>query len=275
MIFSMTFFRPSSFIILLAYGALIVLVALTPCWYVMVTHIQKRANLHSKNIMSHLQSEIDDSAELLQPLKFSSVKLSRLLSSTVNSPNITFSDINTKVAPLLFQALKTIPHLTQISFIGTQGLFFTHYNDGDQVLAMYSNSSIVDASNKTIYYIQHVNRDTGEIFGEALISNKTIDIKTSLINGTNDTRCEFASIGTKLNNVSELMFVNSARINQIGVISLGFSAKTIADYVTRFVDRQGTKSCLATKDGNVIAKWNQNIGLKILKDSVLLQSLNA
>lgn len=60
--------------------------------------------------MSHLQSEIDDSAELLQPLKFSSVKLSRLLSSTVNSPNITFSDINTKV-----RYLKKIKSLSKIS----------------------------------------------------------------------------------------------------------------------------------------------------------------
>ncbi|XP_058778293.1 histidine kinase CKI1-like [Vicia villosa] len=271
----MALLRPSSFIILLAYGALIVLAALTPCWYVMVTHIQKRANSHSNNIVSNLQSEIEYSAELLQPFKSSSTNLARLLSSTVNSTNITFSDIKTKVAPLLFQALKTIPHLTQISYIGTQGLSFTYYNDDDQVLAMYSNSSIVDASNKTIYYIQPVNRDTGEIFGEALISNKTINIKLSLIPGTNDTRHKCASLGTKLNNVSELLFINSARINKIGVISLGFSGKTITDYVTQVVDRQGTISYLATKDGNVIAKGNQNIGLKILNDSVLLQSLNA
>ncbi|KAL5069038.1 hypothetical protein RYX36_019925 [Vicia faba] len=241
----------------------------------MVTHIEKRTNLHSKNIVSHLQSEIEYSAQLLQPLKSSSTNLSRLLSSTINPTNITFFDINTKVAPLLFQALKTIPHLTQISFTGTQGLFFTYYNDGDQVLTMYSNSSIVDALNKTIYYIQPVNRDTGEIFGEALISNTTVNINTSLTYDTNDTLYEFASLGMKLNNFSELLFINSARINKIGVLSVGFSVKTIADYITRVVDRQGTKSYLATKDGNVIAKGNQNIGLKILNDSVLLQSLNA
>ncbi|RHN81039.1 putative histidine kinase [Medicago truncatula] len=272
---SMALLRPSSFMILLAYGALIVLASLTPCWYLMVTHIEKSVNLHSANIVSQLQSEIEYSAELLHPMKSSSTNLSTLLSSTLNSTNITFSDVHTKVAPLLFQALKTIPHLTQISYIGMEGLFFTHYNDGDQVLAMYSNSSSGGASNKTLYYIQHVNHDTGMVFGEAIISNNTINIDASWINGTNNNIShEFASLGTKLNNVSDLLFMNSARINKIGGISLGFSTKVITDYITRIVDRQGTKSYLATKDGKVIVKGIQNIRLMIFNDSVSIQAVN-
>ena len=178
------------------------------------------------------------------------------------------------MAPLLFQALKTIPHLTQISYIGKEGLFFTHYNDGDQVLAMYSNSSSGGASNKTIYYIQPVNPDTGMVFGEAIIFNNTINIDASWINGTNNISHEFASLGTKLNNVSDLLFMNSARINRIGGISLGFSTKAITDYITRIVDRQGTKSYLATKDGKVIVKGIQNIRLMIFNDSVSIQDVN-
>jgi hypothetical protein len=158
--------------------------------------------------------------------------------------------------------------------MGMDGLFFTHYKDGDQVLAMYSNISSGGASNKTIYYIQQVNSDTGEIIGEAIISNKTINIDASWINGANNISHEFASLGTKLSNVSDLLFMNSARINRIGVISLGFSAKALTDYVTRTVDRQGTKSYLATKDGKVISKGIENIRLMIFNDSVSLQYVN-
>jgi hypothetical protein len=158
--------------------------------------------------------------------------------------------------------------------MGVDGLFFTHYKDGDQILVMYSNTSSGGASNKTIHYIQQVNSDTGEIIGEAIISNKTINIDASWINGANNISHEFASLGTKLSNVSDLLFMNSARINRIGVISLGFSAKALTDYVTRTVDRQGTKSYLATKDGKVISKGIENIRLMIFNDSVSLQYVN-
>jgi len=63
----------------------------------MVTHIEKQVNLSSENIVTQLQSEIKYSAELLHPMKSSSTNLARLLSSTLDSTNISFSDIETKV----------------------------------------------------------------------------------------------------------------------------------------------------------------------------------
>jgi hypothetical protein len=66
----------------------------------MVTHIEKRVNLNSKNIVAQLQSEIQYSAELLHPMKSSSTNLARLLSSSLDSTNISFSDIETKVYSL-------------------------------------------------------------------------------------------------------------------------------------------------------------------------------
>jgi hypothetical protein len=65
-----------------------------------------------------------------------------------------------QVAPLLFEAFETVPHLTQISYIGMEGLFFSYCSDHDQALA--------------IYYVHPVNNETGKVFGEAIISNCSI-----------------------------------------------------------------------------------------------------
>nr|XP_027188993.1 histidine kinase CKI1-like [Cicer arietinum] len=266
-----------SFVTLLAYGSLITLVALTPCWYVMVTHMEKRANLNSQNIVSHLQSEIEYSADLLHPMKSSSTNLARLLNSPLDSStNISFSDIKTKIAPLLFQAFVTVPHLTQISYIGMEGFFFSYSSDHNQTLAMYSNSSSMSsngiASNKTLYYIQPVNNETGEVFGEAIISNSSIN--TSWIKRAANLSDGFVSLGTKWNNGSDILFLSYARVTKVGVISLGLSAKAITDFVTR-VDRLGTSSYLATKDGKILVEGIQHINLIISNDSVNLQSVNA
>lgn len=97
--------------LLQAYGALIALVTLTPCWHVMVTHMAKRANLNSEIMVSHLQSEIEYSVELLQPMKSSSTNLARLLSSALDSTNTSSSDIGTKVgqsSPSFYFSSKSI-----------------------------------------------------------------------------------------------------------------------------------------------------------------------
>jgi hypothetical protein len=149
-----------------------------------------------------------------------------------------------------------------------EGLFFSYCSDRDQALAMFSNSS----SNKPLYYVQHVNNETGEVFGEAVISNSSID--TSWIKEVANLSNEFASLGTKWSNGHDLLFLNSARINRTGVISLGFTAKSLTDYVTS-VDRLGTSSYLATKDGQILVEGIQHIRFVVFNDSVSFQSVNA
>ncbi|XP_061338438.1 histidine kinase CKI1-like [Gastrolobium bilobum] len=270
--------RPSSFVFLLAYGALIVLVSLMPCWYGIVTHMEKRVSLNSENIVSQFPSEIEYSAELLHPMKSSSTNLARFLSSSIDTTNISFSDIETKVAPFLFEAFKTVPHLAQISYIGMEGLFFSYYIDHDKALAMYSNSSSSSslnsgASNKTLYYIQPVNHETGEVFGEAIISNPSIS--ASWIREAVNISHGFTSLGTKWSNGHDLLFLSSASITRTGVISLGFSATAITDFVTRIISHQGTTSYLATKDGKVLhVEGFQHTHLVISNDAVSFQSVN-
>ncbi|XP_027367923.1 histidine kinase CKI1-like [Abrus precatorius] len=240
--------------------------------------MEKRVTLNSKTVVSQLKSEIECSAELLHPVKSSSTNLARFLSSALDTTHISFSDIENKVAPLLYQAFETIPYLAQISYIGMEGLFFSYYTDHDQALAMYTNSSSSfscwGASNKSMYYIQPVNRETGEVYGEAkaIVSNPFIN--ATWIEETVNVSSGFASLGTKWSNGRDLLFLSSARITRTGVISLGFSAKAITDFVNR-IDQQGIRSYLATKDGKVVVEGIQHIRLVLSNDTVSIQSVNA
>ncbi|XP_020228204.1 histidine kinase CKI1 [Cajanus cajan] len=240
----------------------------------MFIHMENHVNLNSRNIVSQLQSEIKHSAELLNPMKSSSTNLARFLNSTLDTTYISFSDIERKVAPSLFQAFETVPYLAEISYVGTEGLFFSYYTDHDRALAMYSNlSSSWGASNKT--YIQPVNRETGEVYGEVLdiISNPFLN--ASWIEEGIDESNGFASLGTKWDNDDVLLFLSSARITSKGVISMGFSAKAISDFVTR-IDQQGVRSYLATKDGNVLVQGFQHTHfVDFYNDTVFFKSLNA
>ena len=181
-----------------------------------------------------------------------------------------------QVAPLLFQAFETVPHLDQISYIGMDGLFFSYYSDNDQALAMYSNSSSSSstsggASNTTLYYIQRVNRDTGEVYGEAITSSPSIN--TSWIQEAVNVSYGYASLGTKWSNDHGPLFLSSARVTRTGVVSLGFSATAITDFVTR-IGPQGTSLYLATKDGKIIVEGIQHTRLVISNDTVSLQSVD-
>ncbi|KAF7804918.1 histidine kinase CKI1 [Senna tora] len=269
-------FRPSSIVILLGSAALIVAIVLTPCWYFTLKHIEHHVNLNSQVSLFKLQSEIEDSAKLLQPLNSSSINIARLLSSNL-STNISFSEIQTKVAPVMFQAFETNPHLAEISFSGMEGLFFSYYTDHHRAyFAMYSNSS---SSNETLYYIQRVNRDTGKLYGEAITSNVgRPSVNTSWIDEqVNSSYGSYASVGTMRSNGGKLLFISSVRITGggAGVVSLGFPTKFIGDFIKRTIGGQGSSlMCLATKDGKVLVQGIQRTRMVFSNDMVTFRSLN-
>ncbi|KAL9275409.1 Histidine kinase CKI1-like protein, partial [Drosera capensis] len=75
-----------------------------------------------------------------------------------------------RVAPPLFEALSTIPLLTQVSCISLDGLFFSYYKDGTHTFAVYSNTTF--ASNSSIqnpnytWYTQLVHSEDGALYGD-------------------------------------------------------------------------------------------------------------
>lgn len=173
-----------------------------------------------------------------------------------------------KVAPLLFHAFETVPYLVQISYIGAEGLFFSYYTHNDEVQAMFSNSSSYKI------YIQPVNTETGELHGEATNIASNPFINASWFGEALNASTGFSSLGTKWDN-ADLLFLTSATIMKRGVISLGFSATPITDFVNRIDQQHGTRSYLATKDGKIVVEGIQLTHLLISNDTVSFQSVNA
>ncbi|KAK4282558.1 hypothetical protein QN277_013919 [Acacia crassicarpa] len=261
-------FRPSSAIFfLLALVAMIVVLSLTPCWYVMITRIQQRVNSNSQNFLLELQDEIDHSAKLLPPLKSASANLARILNSTFyKTTNISFSDIKTKVAPVLFQAFGMIPQLSEISYIGTDGLFFSYHREHDQNLAVYSNSSFssLSSASEIIYYVQPVNIDTGGLYGEAVTYKHPVNASWTHEAANNSNG--YATLGYKWSDNNKILYLNLVRISRTGFISLGLPATTITDFVTP-TRRQGASLYLASKDGKVLLQGIQHAHIVFRDDT--------
>ncbi|KAL9252426.1 Histidine kinase CKI1-like protein, partial [Drosera capensis] len=75
-----------------------------------------------------------------------------------------------RVVPPLFEALSTLPLLTQVSYISLDGLFFSYYKDGTHTFVVYSNTTF--ASNSSIqnpnytWYTQLVHSENGALYGD-------------------------------------------------------------------------------------------------------------
>lgn len=159
---------------------------------------------------------------------------------------------------MLFQALSTVTYLSQISYIGLEGLFFSYYTERNQTFAVYSNSSFSSNGRSDpfvrknyISYIQSVNNETGKLYGKAIESPPLSMINTSWFQAVLNSTHGYASVETGWNNVGDLFFLNSARINGGGVISLRFPVEALTGIFTG-MDRQDGSLYLATKDGKVL-----------------------
>lgn len=175
-----------------------------------------------------------------------------------------------QVAPLLFQAFSTIPYLSQVSFIGTDGSFFSYYSgEKEQPLAVYSNSSSpINQKNSTKYtwYSQSVSQNTGKPYGEAAITSPRI---------TNASTDRFASLGTSWNDSQDLHFFNTASLDGRGTISLGFRVKPLLTFLSNFYGDSGSLY-LATKDGVVLLEGTiPNTRMVIRNNSVSIQLMNS
>jgi hypothetical protein len=163
------------------------------------------------------------------------------------------------VAPVLFQALSTVTYVSQVSYIGLEGLFFSYYTEGNQTFALYSNSSFSfdrgdpNARKKYISYIQSVNKETGKLYGKAIESPPMSMTNTSWFQAVlNSSTHGYASVEAGWNNAGDLIFLNSARINGGGVISLGFPVEALIAIFTGTDPQDGGSLYLATEDGKVL-----------------------
>ncbi|CAA2935229.1 histidine kinase CKI1 [Olea europaea subsp. europaea] len=225
-----------------------------PFW-IMITRIKNEVNLISYNISQQLLSAlIENAASLFDSINASSVNLARSLSSSLEQDELQFSKIESKVASTLFLALSTIPHLSQISFISLNGLFFGYYTRGNQLFAMFSNSTFSSTENDTTkysWYTQAVSHETGKLYGESIKLPHSDVINSSwyqeALNGTNG----YGSIGSQWEISRDPLFLSTMGMNGKGVVSLGFSMKSLINFFIEIAFYNGSLY-LETKDGNVL-----------------------
>lgn len=69
-----------------------------PYWYHKVRHIEHDVKLNAIALHAELVSQVENTAKLLQPFNTSALNLARVLSSSLNGTELTFSKIETRVS---------------------------------------------------------------------------------------------------------------------------------------------------------------------------------
>ncbi|THG04019.1 histidine kinase CKI1-like [Camellia sinensis] len=250
-----------------------------PYWIIKVKRVEQELRSNSRNVIHEVLSEIEKTAYLLSPVNSSATNLARILSSSLDGVNLSFSTIETHVAPVLFQALSTIPHSSHISYIGADGLLFSYYTNGYQTFAVYANSSLFVNVSAPIakQYTQPVNCSTGMLYGEAVPvrSHPSFTVNGSWLQKAVVSTNRHVSLGTGWENDQDLLFFNTAVMDdRRGALSLGFPVKSLTGFFSG-IDFHGGNLYFATKDGTVLANQGiPNTRVVLVGDSVSFESLN-
>ncbi|TQD74897.1 hypothetical protein C1H46_039570 [Malus baccata] len=214
----------------------------------MTKRIEHRILFESHEALNRSFSSIDSTSKLLTPLNPSAVNLARSLTSSLNGTELNFTTIQTTVAPTLFLALSTIPHISQVSYIGLDGLLFSLNNYSDQTYAVFSNASF--SSN---WYTQPVNRDTGKLYGAAVASDSKVIVNASWFQAALNSTSGYSWLGRGWDKAQGSLFISTVVMDGRGVISLGIPAKVVVDHFAA-LDFHGGYFHLATADGDVIVQ---------------------
>ncbi|KAL8488831.1 hypothetical protein ACS0TY_024946 [Phlomoides rotata] len=251
--------RPICFFIILMLVVLCLAGLLMPLWMNRVTKIEKKVGLIANNTNGELFSRIKKTAALFSPFNASSINLARILTSSLGANNLNFSKIISKISSPLFQALSTIPNLSQISYIGVNGLLFAYYKEGDQPYALYSNSTI---TNNYTWYKQPVNRDTGNLYGEAMKFLPSDVVNASWFQQALKSKNGYASVGSGWADspdiVFDIMLLSSVGLDGKGVLSLGFPMAPLIHLMVDDIAFYNGSLFLATMDGNVLTQGLPN-----------------
>ncbi|KAM7250890.1 hypothetical protein ACFE04_022773 [Oxalis oulophora] len=263
--------RPISCFMLLVIVVLLPSSMIITSWFKMTKNIEHGVDENRQKLVSSLSSQFERTAKMLHPLNSSAIRLATLLN--VNGSEYSFSEIQSKVAPALFNAFMLTPHISQISYVGVGGLFFSYYYiDSNQTLAMiYSNST------KTYNcYTQKVNPKTGILYGEPTMvkSSPQNPVETIWYHEALNSSTGYASLEPAYNNASESVFHCAASVESgTGVVGLGFSSEELTGFF-KSIDLFGGSLYLAATDVKIIAgdlpktddyySWIDVVGVKMV-----------
>ncbi|KAH9324925.1 hypothetical protein KI387_005103, partial [Taxus chinensis] len=206
----------------------------------------------------------------------STIHLAQLMTSSLLKDNLSsFSTLENKVKPALFQEYSTIPYMAQVSYMGKNGLFVSYYSDFNETLILYANTTYADkklihAGDETFYsqeylwYRQSASASTGLLLGEA-ISTRTFSFwGTTWFRDALNSKSGFATWGLAFGQSKELLFLSFASIkvassaDPSGVLALGVPMRILTEPMTHF-DLLGGDMYLATKDGYLLAQTRMDL----------------
>ncbi|KAL8262223.1 hypothetical protein R6Q59_026272 [Mikania micrantha] len=243
----------STFLILPSLIGLVVICLLIPLWFANFED-EKKVDLVSNKSRQEILSVLQKMTTTLLEMNSSANNLAKIVLTSLDEKNVMFSHIEAKVAPLLLEALLTIPRVSQISYIRKDGLFFALYSQADhQIFAVYSNASFSNTASDRIndpWYTQRVDYDTGNLYGEAIVFPSRVN-ETWLQKALNATNSSVL-LGDSLDHDKNPLVLNIARVDKTGVISLGFELKSLLD-VFSVIKPFGGGLYLAIKGGQAFS----------------------
>ncbi|KAI3881623.1 hypothetical protein MKX03_024944 [Papaver bracteatum] len=252
--------------------------------------VQDGLEFAAKYLLDHIFSDVQAVSHSLLPNAAALNLASVLGSSFKETTPPAFSKISTMVAPKLLLAFM-VHNVSQISYLQSNGLFFSYYMDGNETVSLYSNATCVDdkerATNTSSYnlYKQPIDKNTGEPYGEvSIISNSDICFKNSFwFRKAMQSKNGYAFVGNVLgsNNSSSThsLFHSMAAINGEGVVSLGVSVKAFVDAIKRVNTLNGTLF-LGTNEGKILTHNNNltanivindaSVSIEVMKDGDII-----
>ncbi|KAH6837407.1 hypothetical protein C2S53_010809 [Perilla frutescens var. hirtella] len=272
--------RPVCFFLFLIVVVLSLAALLITIWFGKVARIEKDVKFVSNNFNQEFISVIQNAAAFFSPNNASAINLARLLSFSLDDNDLHyFTNIQSKVVPALFQACSTIPYLSQISYIGSNGLFFAYYKEGgDSYAALYSNMTFPSRNDHTenyTWYVQPADRDTGKLYGEAIMFPAPAVVEATWFRAALNSSNGYASVGTGWQNPQEFVLLSNVGLNGTGVISLGFAMRPLIDFLAAAMALYDGSLKLASKDWNVVVRGFPNSTTRNFlddRDHVLFQT---
>ncbi|XP_073157510.1 histidine kinase CKI1-like isoform X2 [Henckelia pumila] len=244
--------RPVSCLVFLMFVVLSLAGLLIPLWINRVRRIENEVNSIVYNINQELFSSTKRASSLFSPINVSAISLAHFLSSSLDENELrTFSHIQSKVARTLFLAISTVPFISEVAYIGLDGLFFGYYVKGGRPFALYSNytfASTRNASKDITWYTQPANA-TGELYGEAIKFPPSHVINTIWFQSALNNSNVHASVETDWADSQDLMLLVNAGMDRTGAITFGYSVRSLIHFFTAGVCFHNGSLILATKDG--------------------------
>lgn len=173
---------------------------------------------------------------------------------------------------MLFQTVSVTPHVSQVSYVGYDGLLFSYYVNGTEIFGMYSNNSLsVNSSiwngNEHTWYIQQANSETGKLYGKVITSPSLALINASWFQGAMNSNNGYACLGSQWNSDEDLLFLTSAKVGGRGVISIGFPVKEITGFLS-VINLHGGGLFLVTQDNQVLIEGLPHTQIMVSNGSI-------